>query len=90
MRADHFCFALQEVLYCAKKAGVTHILKAGGAQVYKHRKYSYILHYIQQSDNIFCFAGNSCYGLGYQILPKGVSFPLSCYYDFRNLCRYLC
>lgn len=24
---------LQEVLYCAKKAGVTHILKAGGAQV---------------------------------------------------------
>ena len=22
-----------EVLYCAKKAGVTHILKAGGAQV---------------------------------------------------------
>lgn len=23
----------QEVLYCAKKAGVTHILKAGGAQV---------------------------------------------------------
>ena len=25
---------LQEVLYCAKKAGVTHILKAGGAQVW--------------------------------------------------------
>ena len=24
---------MQEVLYCAKKAGVTHILKAGGAQV---------------------------------------------------------
>ena len=23
---------LQDVLYCAKKAGVTHILKAGGAQ----------------------------------------------------------
>ncbi|MCI11724.1 histidinol dehydrogenase chloroplastic-like, partial [Trifolium medium] len=23
---------LQEVLYCAKKAGVTHLLKAGGAQ----------------------------------------------------------
>jgi len=27
------CFSLQEVVYCAKKAGVTHILKAGGAQV---------------------------------------------------------
>lgn len=24
---------MQEVLYCAKRAGVTHILKAGGAQV---------------------------------------------------------
>jgi hypothetical protein len=31
-RPRHFYF-LQEVLYCAKKAGVTHILKAGGAQV---------------------------------------------------------
>lgn len=30
-----FCF-LQEVLYCAKKAGVTHILKAGGAQVERY------------------------------------------------------
>ena len=29
------CFLLmQEVLYCAKRAGVTHILKAGGAQVW--------------------------------------------------------
>lgn len=27
----------QEVLYCAKKAGATHILKAGGAQVWKLR-----------------------------------------------------
>lgn len=27
--------SVKEVLYCAKKAGVTHILKAGGAQVFK-------------------------------------------------------
>jgi hypothetical protein len=32
LTSDYSCF-LQEVLYCAKKAGVTHILKAGGAQV---------------------------------------------------------
>lgn len=29
-----FMMLLQEVLYCAKRAGVTHILKAGGAQVW--------------------------------------------------------
>ncbi len=26
------CLGPQEVLYCARKAGVTHVLKAGGAQ----------------------------------------------------------
>ena len=29
-----FVLLMQEVLYCAKRAGVTHILKAGGAQVW--------------------------------------------------------
>jgi hypothetical protein len=31
--AGHYSCSMQEVLYCAQKAGVTHILKAGGAQV---------------------------------------------------------
>jgi histidinol dehydrogenase len=31
--AGHYSYFMQEVLYCAQKAGVTHILKAGGAQV---------------------------------------------------------
>jgi hypothetical protein len=40
LTGDYSCF-LQEVLYCAKKAGVTHILKAGGAQVEGYLRLSY-------------------------------------------------
>ncbi|KZV43641.1 hypothetical protein F511_00192, partial [Dorcoceras hygrometricum] len=33
----------KEVIYCAKKTGVTHILKAGGAQVRRRYMFSYVL-----------------------------------------------
>ncbi len=32
VRVDMWLQVTPEVLYCAKKAGVTHVLKAGGAQ----------------------------------------------------------
>ncbi|CAN1839060.1 Histidinol dehydrogenase, chloroplastic [Linum perenne] len=40
------------VLYCAKKAGVTHILKAGGAQV-RYRSFVYETHSNLQVEKIF-------------------------------------